>query len=74
MVTTIVLIQIKAGTVDEVQAAIEKIEWIEMIHVVTGPYDIIVYAELPSQMNFRDFVNRIHDAEGVLRTETCITI
>ena len=74
MVTTIVLIRAEAGTVEDVYAAIEKIELIELIHMVTGPYDIIAYAELPSRADFREFVNRFHDVKGVIRTETCVVI
>ena len=74
MVTAIVLIQVEAGTAEEVYAAIEKIEMVDTVHIVTGPYDIIAYAELPSRMDFRKFVNKIHDAEGVKRTETCVAI
>ncbi|MGY5853045.1 MAG: Lrp/AsnC ligand binding domain-containing protein [Candidatus Thorarchaeota archaeon] len=74
MVTAIVLMQVEAGTVEDVYKAIEKIEFIETVHIVTGPYDIIAYAELPSRLDFRKFVNSIHDVKGVLRTETCVAI
>jgi DNA-binding Lrp family transcriptional regulator len=74
MVVAIVLIQVKAKTAEEVIKAIESIEHVEKVHMVTGPYDVIAYAELPSRGDFRRFVNDIHDVEGVLRTETCVGI
>ncbi len=74
MVVAIVLIQVKAKTAEDVIKAIENIEHVEKIHMVTGPYDVIAYAELPSRGDFRRFVNDIHDVEGVLRTETCVGI
>ncbi len=74
MVTAIVLMQVEAGTAEDVYKAIEKIDLIETIHIVTGPYDIIAYAELPSRLDFRKFVNSIHDVKGVIRTETCVAI
>ena len=74
MVVAIVLIQVKAKTAEDVITAIENIEHVEKVHMVTGPYDVIAYADLPSRGDFRRFVNDIHDVEGVLRTETCVGI
>ena len=74
MVVAIVLIQVKAKTAEDVITAIENIEHVEKVHMATGPYDVIAYADLPSRGDFRRFVNDIHDVEGVLRTETCVGI
>jgi DNA-binding Lrp family transcriptional regulator len=42
--------------------------------MVTGPYDIIAYADIPEKSGFRRLVESIHDAPGVDRTETCMAI
>ncbi len=74
MVTVIVLVNVKTGTAEQVFQAIEKIESVKTVHMVTGTYDIIVYAEIPERTKLRGFVNDIHDVDGVIRTETCIAI
>lgn len=74
MVIAIVLIQVKAKTAEEVVSALEKTNYIEKVHMVTGPYDVIAYGDIPSRGDFRKFVNSIHDIEGVLRTETCVEL
>ncbi len=74
MIVVIVLVQVEAKTVEAASKAIEEAEYVKNVHVVTGPYDIIAYAELPSRSNFRRLVSDIHDAPGVVRTETCVGI
>ena len=74
MVIAIVLIQVKAKTAEEVVSALGNTNYIEKVHMVTGPYDVIAYANIPSRGDFRKFVNSIHDIDGVLRTETCVEI
>ncbi len=74
MVEIIVLINVKAGTVEQVFKHIAKIDGVKKINVVTGTYDIIVYAELPSRANIRGFISEIHEHDGIDRTETCVVI
>ncbi|MHA1909571.1 MAG: Lrp/AsnC ligand binding domain-containing protein [Candidatus Thorarchaeota archaeon] len=51
-----------------------KIDGVSRADVVTGPYDIIVYAELPSNQDLRLLMKSIHEIEGITRTETCVAI
>jgi DNA-binding Lrp family transcriptional regulator len=74
LVVVIVLIQVKAGQASAAFAEIEKVKDIEHVHMVTGPYDIIAYADIPVKAGFRKLVENIHDAPGVERTETCMAI
>ncbi|MFW9963425.1 MAG: Lrp/AsnC ligand binding domain-containing protein [Candidatus Sifarchaeia archaeon] len=74
MVVVIVLIQVKAGTAGTAFAEIEKIKEMQQVHMVTGPYDIIAIADIPVKAGFRKLVENIHDAPGVERTETCMSI
>ncbi|MHA1924741.1 MAG: Lrp/AsnC family transcriptional regulator [Candidatus Thorarchaeota archaeon] len=74
MVTVIVLIQVKPGTAADVCAVAEKIEQVQKAYIVTGPYDVIAIAELPSRAGFRRLVDEFHEAPGVTRTETCMSI
>ena len=74
MVVVIVLVQVKAGQTSAAVTEIEKIPDMKHVHMVTGPYDIIAYADIPVKAGFRKLVERIHDAPGVERTETCMAI
>ncbi len=74
MVVVIVLIQVKGGQSGTAFDAIQKIKEVEHAHMVTGPYDIIAYAELPSTEDLRRMTKSIHDVSGVNRTESCIAI
>ena len=74
MVVIIVLVQVKAGSANAALAEIEKVPDMTQVHMVTGPYDIIAYADIPAKSGFRKLVERIHDAPGVERTETCMAI
>ncbi|MFW9794804.1 MAG: Lrp/AsnC ligand binding domain-containing protein [Candidatus Thorarchaeota archaeon] len=73
-VVVIVLIQVEVGKAESALKHIEKISEIQNVHMVTGPYDVIAYAELPAKAGFRKLVESIHDAPGVTRTETCMAI
>ncbi len=70
----IVLVTVEAGKVGDAAAAISRINGVEKTIVVTGPYDIIVLAEIPERSKFRRLVDGIHECPGVARTETCIAI
>ncbi|MHA1959511.1 MAG: Lrp/AsnC ligand binding domain-containing protein [Candidatus Thorarchaeota archaeon] len=74
MVVVNVLIQVEAGKVWEACKTIEQIDGVMRANVVTGPYDVIAYAELPSTEDVRSLMQSVHDVEGVTRTETCIAI
>ncbi|MCF2137606.1 MAG: Lrp/AsnC ligand binding domain-containing protein [Candidatus Thorarchaeota archaeon] len=74
MTEVIVLINVKAGTVQSVINDIAKIEGVKKVDMVTGPYDIIVYAEIPARDKLRRFVTDIHEYEGIEKTETCVVL
>ena len=74
MVLVIVLIHASVGTIWEACKALEKIDGIQKAHAVTGPYDIIAYAELPSTEDLRRMTKSIHEVVGINRTESCIAI
>ncbi len=74
MVIVIVLIQIEVGKAKAALGHIEKINNIQNVYMVTGPYDVIAIVDLPSKGDFRKLVEAIHDAPGVTRTETCMAI
>lgn len=73
-VVVYVLIRVEAGKVWDVAQAIGKIPGVNRSNVVTGPYDVIAYAVLPSTEDLRKLMEGIHGVDGVTRTETCIAI
>ena len=72
MVLAIVLINVKVGKAEAVLEAVEKIDVVTKANMVTGPYDIIAYAELPSRIDFRKLINSLHDIDDLTKTETCV--
>ncbi|MFX0107235.1 MAG: Lrp/AsnC ligand binding domain-containing protein, partial [Candidatus Hodarchaeota archaeon] len=62
MDVVIVLIKVQAGQVGNAAERIQKVEGVKNVHIVTGPYDIIVYSEIPERSKFRRLVDAIHEA------------
>ena len=60
--------------VHTIKTEISEIEGVESVLIVTGPYDIIVLAQLEARSKYKSFVNDIHDIEDITRTETCLAI
>ncbi|UCH05623.1 MAG: Lrp/AsnC ligand binding domain-containing protein [Candidatus Thorarchaeota archaeon] len=67
-----VLIQAVGKQIWEVCNEIEKIVGVKTVHTVVGPFDAIVYAELGSPNDLRQFLDDIHGIVGIIKTETCI--
>jgi len=74
VVATIVLMHVNTGKAQEVSETVGKIEHVEWAHMVTGPYDVIAYADLPTKSDLRGLVNDIHEVSDIKSTETCIVI
>ena len=74
MIDTVVLITVKVGTSDAVAKAVEKVDKVDKVLIVTGPYDVIALAELPAKSDYKPFINAIHEIDGIVRTETCLAI
>ena len=73
-IKAVVMIEVTVGKVREVAAVLRELDEVVSADVVTGPYDVIAIAELPSRAKFRRLVEEIHEAPGVTRTETCLSI
>jgi DNA-binding Lrp family transcriptional regulator len=70
-----VLIEVEAGQVEEVIAALRSLQGIRAADVVTGPYDIIATIDLPEQRLIgRLVMDTIHGIAGLKRTITCLAI
>jgi len=70
-----VLIETAVGRAKEVAAALEKLEGVKGVDLVTGPYDIIVVTEGETLNDIGDLVTgKIHPISGISRTVTCLAI
>jgi len=70
-----VLIETAVGKTREVYSALEKLEVIKSVDVVTGPYDIIVTIEGDNLNTIGNFItSKVHGIPGISRTVTCLSI
>jgi DNA-binding Lrp family transcriptional regulator len=70
-----VLIETAVGRNKEVATALEQLEGIESVDIVTGPYDIIAVIEATSLNDVGDIVTgKIHPIAGISRTVTCLSL
>ena len=70
-----ILIQLAPGTTKTAVEAISKIKGVKMAHAVTGPFDVIAFAEVPDLTTLSDLIlAKIQNIEGVLKTQTAIVV
>ena len=67
--------ELAPGTAKKAAETISKIEGVKMAHAVTGPFDVIAYAEVPDLAKLSDLVlAKIHGVEGVQKTQTAVVV
>lgn len=70
-----VLIEVAVGKAKEVVTALQKVEGVQSVSAVTGPYDVIAVIERPDVNAIGDLVTRsIHSVSGIARTVTCLAM
>ena len=70
-----VLITAAIGKVKQVAKDLLKIKGVKSVHVVTGPYDIIVFVEAKDLDTMSSaIVDDIHKVKGVVDTNTAIVV
>lgn len=70
-----ILIELGPGTSKAAVEAISKIGGVKMAHAVTGPFDIIAFAEVPDLATLSDLVlAKIQSVEGVQKTQTAVVV
>lgn len=72
MVKAFVLIQTEQGKMAEAAEYLKKIDGVEEVDVVTGPYDVIAHI-VADEMDAigKLVVSEVQTASGVVRTLTC---
>ena len=75
MAKAYVLIETAVGRTREVTAALAKIDGINSVDMVTGPYDIITVMEKDKLADIGELVTgKIHTVSGISRTVTCLVV
>jgi DNA-binding Lrp family transcriptional regulator len=70
-----ILMQLAPGTAKTAAERISKIEGVKMAHAVTGPFDVIAFAEVPDLTSLSDLVlAKIQNIEGVQKTQTAVVV
>jgi len=72
VVEAYILIQTEVGTSDAVAARARRMEDVRTASAVSGPYDVIVVAEVESIEELgRRILRPLQEIDGVTRTMTC---
>ncbi len=75
MTQAYVLIESVPGKAIELVNAVKGLEQVKQVHLVTGPYDVIVFIEAGDLKSMGDIlVKNIQSTGFVARTLTCITV
>lgn len=70
-----ILVQMAPGTAKSAAKSISKIEGVKMAHAVTGPFDVIAFAEVPDLATLSDLVlAKIQSVKGVEKTQTAVVV
>jgi DNA-binding Lrp family transcriptional regulator len=70
-----ILINLAAGVANEVYNTISKLHYVEVVHAVSGPYDMIAVVDGPTFNDIGNFVlQEIQTIPGVQNTITCNVI
>jgi DNA-binding Lrp family transcriptional regulator len=70
-----ILVELAPGTAKRAAEAISKIKGVKTAHAVTGPFDVIAYAEVPDLTALSDLVlAKIQSVKGVQKTQTAVVV
>jgi DNA-binding Lrp family transcriptional regulator len=70
-----ILIEALPGKAVELMGMIKDLKGIKQVNIVTGPYDVIAFAEAPDLKTLGEIiVKKIQSTGCVARTLTCITV
>ena len=70
-----ILMQLSPGKAKAATEAISQIDGVKMAHAVTGPFDVIAFAEVPDLTALSELVlARIQKVDGVEKTQTAVVV
>lgn len=71
MLNGYVLIQTEVGMASGVGQALNNVDGVTSVDLVTGPYDVIAVTQTADFQELGALMNRIQAVDGVARTLTC---
>ena len=75
MTRCFILVETAVGKQVEVKDYLKKLEGVDSVDTVTGPYDIIVVTEAENLNDIGDLVtSKVHKMPYITRTVTCLSI
>lgn len=75
MIKAYILIEALPGKAAELAGTIRGFKGVETVHLVTGPYDAIVFTRVEDLKTLSEtIVRKIQETGLVARTLTCITV
>ena len=70
-----ILIQLAPGTARTAAEKVSSIPGVKTAHAVTGPFDVIAFAEVSSLGALSDLVlSKIQNVDGVEKTQTAVVV
>jgi DNA-binding Lrp family transcriptional regulator len=70
-----VLVETAVGKTKTVVTALKKMDGVNSVDTVTGPYDVIAIVEADTLNEVGDIITaRIHTVDGISRTVTCLVV
>ena len=69
-----IFINTDAGLLWKVSEEASKIEGVKIARAVTGPFDVIVYAEFRKIEELGVLIDALHSIEGFAKSQTSITM
>ena len=70
-----ILIETSVGKSQDVVDTLEAIDEVDMLDVVTGPYDIIAVIEASDLPSIGKILsNQMHRLPGIIKTVTCLSV
>jgi len=74
-IVSYVLVQLAPGRANDAAKAISKIPGVKMAHAVTGPFDVIAFAEVSDLAALSDLVlSKVQNVKGVEKTQTAVVV
>jgi len=75
LVQAYILVTAAIGKVRSVAKELENIPDVKSVHIVTGPYDIVIFAEAKDLARLTNVVvESVHKIKGVVDTNTAIVV
>ena len=75
MVEAYVLITAAIGKVRQASQELRRLKGVKSVHIVTGPYDLVVFVEAKDLSTLTNtVVSEIHKIKGIVDTNTAIVV